>query len=220
MLPGFDMNGTIIEGDALELSMTHRGPWDLVVTDPPYAFGATVDEHAISATVACTLREVASTIKPGGWMIIMCASSWRSMSYMVESVRGIVDPVRTGRWVKPNSKTKVSTGGWAWASAEVIAFRKGKSQLEPRAELDWIKAEPIKNGRRAELPPAVADWMVQPFAVDGGAFLDPFAGSGAIVEAAQRAGMSAVGFDRRPGRTSTEQMVIGQPRGEATVFGP
>jgi hypothetical protein len=33
------------------------------------------------------------------------------------------------------------------------------------------------NGRRAELPPAVADWMVAPYAVrDGLSAFDPFAG--------------------------------------------
>jgi tRNA G10 N-methylase Trm11 len=39
--------------------------------------------------------------------------------------------------------------------------------------------------------------MVLPYAVPGGLLLDPFAGSGTILRAAERAGMRAVGFDKR-----------------------
>ena len=52
------------------------------------------------------------------------------------------------------------------------------------------------NGRRAELPPEVADWMVRPYAVPGGMLLDPFAGSFEIVRAAERAGMHGVGIEQ------------------------
>ena len=55
------------------------------------------------------------------------------------------------------------------------------------------------NGRRAELPPDVARWAVTPFAVPGGTMLDPFAGSTVLCEAADNAGMRAVGFDLSPG---------------------
>jgi len=46
-------------------------------------------------------------------------------------------------------------------------------------------------GRRAQPLKAVADWAIEPFAVRGGLFLDPFAGSGALCLAAERAGMTA-----------------------------
>ena len=58
------------------------------------------------------------------------------------------------------------------------------------------------NGRRAEMPPDVARWAVAPFAVKGGVMLDPFAGSTVLCEAAEEAGMRAVGFDLSPGRPS------------------
>jgi hypothetical protein len=190
----------IIEGDALDLIQAEPGPFDLIVTDPPYAFGGTGDEHAISATVAVVLREAATRLAKGRWMVIMCASSWRSMSYMVESVRGIVEPVRVGTWCKPVSRTKVATPGWAWASVSALVFRKGKALDLPEREavLDNITAEVIRCGRRAELPAVVADWVVTPYAVPGGRFLDPFAGSGALVAAAERAGMLAGGYEKNP----------------------
>ncbi len=189
----------IVRGDALELIQQEQGKFDLIVTDPPYAFGGSGEEHAISATVAVVLREAAVRLQKGRWMVVMCASSWRSMSYMVESVRGIVDPVRVGTWCKPESRSKVSTPGWSWASVSAIAFRKGKSADLPErdvAMLDHVSAAVIRNGRRAELPATVARWAVEPYAC-AGRFLDPFAGSGAIVRAAADLGMAAVGYEKQ-----------------------
>ena len=186
-------------GDALELIQGFERPIDLLVTDPPYAFGGSGGEHALSATVAVVLREAARKMAPGSWALVFAASSWRSTAYMVEAVRGVLEPVRIGTWTKPESKTKVATSGWKWASVNVIAMRKGKARFTPTSEaLDHICAAPVKNGRRAELPASVADWAVAPFAVPGGVALDPFAGSGALPAAAARAGMSAYGFEREP----------------------
>lgn len=186
-------------GDSLDLILAETATPDLVVTDPPYAFGGSGTEHAISATVAVVLREAALRLAKGRWMLVMCASSWRSTAYMVESVRGIVEPVRIATWCKPAARTKVETTGWKWASVNVIAFRKGKALDDCAAlDLDHITAPPVINGRRAELPPEVAMWMVKPFAVPGGVMLDPFAGSGAILRAAEECGMTAVGYEKNP----------------------
>jgi DNA modification methylase len=188
----------IIRGDSLDLLSMFGEEYDLIATDPPYAFGGSGDEHAISATVAVVLRESAMRLKPGRWMLVMCAASWRSTTYMAEAVRGIVEPVRIATWCKPKARTKVSTSGWLWASVNVIAFRKGKA-LDPAASdiLDHITAPPIIKGRRAELPPEVAKWMVSPYSVTGGKFLDPFAGSGALVAAAESCGMDATGYEKQ-----------------------
>jgi DNA modification methylase len=190
------MTMTVQHGDSLDLLLDLKEKPSLIVTDPPYAFGGDAKAHAISATVAIVLRESAKRLQRGGWMVVMCASSWRSISYMVESVRKVVQPVRIGTWTKPKSRTKVSTKGWKWASVAVIAFRKGKArELEASSYLDHIEAPIVKDGRIAQLPPSVADWMVKPFAKAGDLMLDPFAGSGVICEAAERAGMRAIGFE-------------------------
>lgn len=190
----------IVKGHALDLIEQLSEAPDLIATDPPYAFGGAGDEHAISATVATVLRESARRLKKGRWMLVMCAASWRSTSYMVESVRGIVEPVRIATWCKPAARTKVQTTGWAWASVNVIAFRKGKALDTDVTHhcLDHITAAPVVRGRRAELPPEVALWMVAPYAVDGGLMLDPFAGSGRLLEAAEVCGMHALGYELNP----------------------
>lgn len=186
----------IRRGHALDLIESLEYTPDLIVTDPPYAFGGSGTEHAISATVATVLRESAKRLKKGRWMLVMCAASYRSQAYMVESVRGIVEPVRIATWCKPKARTKVDTEGWKWASVSVIAFRKGKAEpLRDSNTLDHITAEPFMAGRRAELPADVADWMVAPYAVPGGFMLDPFAGSGALLRAANESGMRALGFE-------------------------
>lgn len=193
--------------DALEWVLGEGGneKFDLIATDPPYAFSGNGAEHEMTATVAIVLRESAKLLKPGGWMLVMCASSWRSTAYMVEALRGVLIPVRIATWCKLAARTKVRTVGWQWTSVNVLAFRNGKSATLPATEvLDHITAEPVVKGRRAQLPAIVADWMIAPFAVPGGKMLDPFAGSGELVRSADRAGMHATGCELTPTAEAAE----------------
>jgi DNA modification methylase len=187
----------IIRGHALDLMATLDESPDLIITDPPYAFDGRGEEHALTATVAVVLREAAKRLKTGHWMLVFCAASWRSQLYMVEALRGVVTPVRTGTWCKPAVRTKTRTPGWAWASVKVLAFRKGKAaeDVGPSATLDYIVAPPFINGRRAQLPAEVARWAVTPYAVSGGLMFDPFAGSGVLCAAAEAAGMRSLGYE-------------------------
>lgn len=61
---------TALEGDALDLIQSFTEPIDLLVTDPPYAFGGSGGEHALSATVAVVLREAARRLASGSWAVI------------------------------------------------------------------------------------------------------------------------------------------------------
>jgi DNA modification methylase len=189
----------ILRGDALDLVLAMDEAPDLVVTDPPYAFGGIGGEHEISATVAVVLRECARRLRDDSWMVVMSASSWRSVRYMEDSVRGLVEPVRYGVWTKPAARTRVQTSGWAWATVVVTLFRKGRPKAPPCPWLDHIEREPLVVGRRAQLPPEVAEWMVAPWTTRGGLALDPFAGSGTLLQAAAGCGMRAVGFERDAG---------------------
>ena len=193
------MSGAVrlIRGHSLDLIM-ECPEIDLLATDPPYAFSGEGAEHALSATVANVLRESAYRLRKGGWAVIFAAASWRSTYYMIESTRGILEPVRIGTWAKPAARTKVRTPGWAWASVNVIVLRRpGAPGIgQPSPLLDYIVEPPEMSGRRAQLPSRVARWAVDPFAVPGGVMLDPFCGSGALCRAAAAAGMLATGFDQ------------------------
>jgi site-specific DNA-methyltransferase (adenine-specific) len=188
----------LLFGDALDILSrwsSHRR-FDLIVTDPPYAFSGHGCEHELTATVAIVLREAARRLTPDGWMLVMCATSWRGTVYMVEALRNVLAPVRIATWCKPQPRTKVHTSGWRWASVNVVAFRNGKARRgNATAHLDHITAPPLRGVRRAQLPPEIADWLVTPYAVPGGHLLDPFAGSGEILRAANRAGMHATGIE-------------------------
>ena len=113
----------IRKGHALDLLEREQREFQLIVTDPPYSFGGSGAEHCLTATVATVLRESARRLSAGGWLVVFCASSWRSTAYMVEAVRGIVEPVRFGFWGKPSPRTKTRTPGWAWATVHVLAMR-------------------------------------------------------------------------------------------------
>jgi hypothetical protein len=195
----------IIRGDAVEEIVLLKERPTLIVTDPPYALRGDGDEHAISATVAIVLREAAQRLMPGGWMLVMCASSWRSQAYMAECVRGILEPVRTLTWCKPTARTRAKTSGPAFASVQVLVFKKGRSDVPPSDVLDHITAPIVTNGRRAELPTEVADWMVRAYARSGDFMLDPFAGSGALIAAAERAGIRSVGIEKNPTNAGGER---------------
>lgn len=191
----------IRRGHALDLiEGIEKKSLDLLATDPPYAFGGSGGEHALSATVATVLREGAYRLKPGAWAVVFCASSWRSTFYMVEAVRGLLEPVRIGTWAKPVVQTKVRTPGWAWATVNVLVMRRpggdrGLYKAPDEALPDFIVEPVVRVGRRAQLPEAVARWAVQPYTLDRGNMLDPFAGSGALLRAASDAGMYALGFE-------------------------
>ena len=190
------MNVEILQGDAIELIEQCDQPLALLVSDPPYAFGGSGQEHELSAQVAVVLREAAHKLLTGHWAVIFAASSWRSTNYMIEAVRGILQPVRIATWCKPTARTKVDAAGWKWQTVNVIAFRKGaKGKPTRKTGPDFIVADPVKNGRRAELPQSVAKWAVAPFAVPDGICLDPFAGSGTLLYAAADYGMTAIGFE-------------------------
>jgi len=190
---------TIRQGHALDL-ITGVKQVDLIATDPPYAFSGEGAEHALGSVVANVLRESAYRLRKGGWAVVFAASSWRSTYYVVESVRGILEPIRIGTWAKPAAKTKVRTPGWAWASVNVIVFRRpgAPGAGVPSEMLDYIVEPPLMVGRRAQLPDRVARWAVQPFTVPGGVMLDPFSGSGVLCRTASEAGMTAVGFEMTP----------------------
>lgn len=185
-------------GNAVDLLDTLLEEPDLIVTDPPYAFGGEGEEHQVTAHVAIALREAARRLKDGRWMLVFSASSSRSLDYMKDSLRGLVTPVRDLTWCKPRPRTRVRTAGPQWASVKVSVFRKGKGLPCPSSEaLDWIVAEPMTVGRRAQLPLEVARWAVGPYSVPEGLFLDPFSGSGALCDAAVACGMRAIGFEKQ-----------------------
>jgi len=209
-----ETDGCLQVGNAVDLLAAIKPRPHLIVTDPPYAFSGCGPEHQLTATVAVVLRESARLLRRDSWMLVFCAASWRSTAYMADALRGVVVPVRIGRWCKPVARTRVKTGGWQWAGVNVLVLKKGRPRTPAADIVDHIVAEPLKSGRRAELPPVVADWAVRPYAVPGGLLLDPFAGSGALLAAGQRAGMRHLGFELQVAAARGQLELVGEGGGE------
>jgi DNA modification methylase len=195
----------IINADALETLVGWNGArrFDLVVTDPPFSSGNQgIPENELTANVILALHEAAKLVKPGGWMLVMSASSDRSLSFVRGAVSKVLVPVRIAPWCRVGAKSIAKDAGWNFDTYLVSAFRRKKGRkdkkeqkTESRRIPGYIVAAPLKHGRRFALPSEVADWMIGPFAMPGGTLLDPFAGSFEIVRAAERAGMHGVGID-------------------------
>jgi hypothetical protein len=100
------MGGHICRGDALDLIQAFDEVPSLIATDPPYSFSGKGDEHALSATVAVVLRECAQRLRRNSWMLVFSAASWRSTAFMVEAVRGVLEPVRIATWCKPQRRRR------------------------------------------------------------------------------------------------------------------
>ena len=180
----------IHHGNAAELINT-LPPFDLVVTDPPYAMGGVDGEWRLTAEVAITLRDAAKVIKPrDGAMVVLAASSGRSVEFMSAAVGMPVRRILT--WHRPDARTTARAG---WRFDTVLALVFGK--VPPTGgDSSFISAtSPKESGHKAEVPYAVAEWLLAPFGDRSRVVLDPFCGSGALLHAARVAGHDAVGID-------------------------
>lgn len=183
----------IHHGNAADLIET-LPPFDLVVTDPPYAMGGVDGEWRLTAEVAIALRDAAKIVKRRkGAMVVLAASSGRSVEFMSSAVGLPLKRVLT--WHRPDART-VARSGWRFDTVLALVF--GTVPAEGGAS-SYISAPSLhESGHKAEVPLVVARWLLDPwYAATGDALtvLDPFCGSGAFLEAAQLAGHQVVGID-------------------------
>ena len=224
----FGVNGRtvdVIHGDALAVIPTLAGPFAAVVTDPPYASGATslagkqqdtarkyvdsrsrhglpnfagdsLDQRSWTRWMGAWMMDIRARCVPGAPLCVFC--DWRQLPALTDAVQ----------WA-----------GWLWRGVAVwdkVNSRPQRGRFRQQAEfLVWASNGPMPIDRNVGFLPGVLaytqpmtgaryhqtqkplDLMRQIVRIcePGGTIIDPFCGSGTTLLAAALEGYDAVGIE-------------------------
>ncbi len=175
--------------------LPNLSPVDLVVTDPPYSLGRNRAEWRISEFIATGLSLAADKVRPGGAMLVMAAASGRNIEYVQGAIGATLPLNRLLVWHKRFVNSPVA-GPWRWDIVPVLAF--GRCSFGRPSWSSCYITDGQYRGDEGDhpsaLPPSIGTWLVAPF-VEATTVLDPFCGSGTILEAARLAGKQAIGIE-------------------------
>lgn len=194
MKPYYDERGvTIYHADAREVLPT-LGKVDLVLTDPPYAIGAGCGEWSATAAVAIGLHEAAKLVRKGGSLVAFTTTSGRGIEFTQGAIGGRLPFNRMLTWHKTGGRSR-AVSPWRWDTVAILLFGRAPSGKIGDSS---VFASPSDYERetehKAELPFGVAEWLDAPF--DRPAVtLDPFMGTGRLLEPAARKGRRLIGID-------------------------
>lgn len=186
---------TIYHGDSRQIVPT-LPKFDLVLADPPYAFGGGRSEWQITAAVAIAVSESAKRVKPKGAMALMTASSGRGIEYAQGCVGGTLRFNRLLVWHKTFVNSAVA-GPWRWDLVPILMF--GRATFgRPAHSSCYRSAGHASAGTHhpAALPPSLGRWLIEPFGDQVETVLDPFMGSGSFTVAARDLGKKVVAVER------------------------
>jgi DNA modification methylase len=194
MTPYYSQDGTTIyHGDCRDI-LPQLGKVGLVLTDPPYAIGAGRGEWAATAGVAIGLHYAAKAVADGGAMLCFSTSSGRGIEYTLGAIGKTLAFNRMLVWHKALGTSKAA-GPWKWDLVSVLAFGRATFGLASRSSL--LSAAEPRAGRehRSQVPRDVAEWLFEPFAASGFVTVDPFMGSGRLLEPAAWRGQQVIGIE-------------------------
>ncbi len=184
---------TIYHGDCREIIPT-LPLVSLVLTDPPYALGSTRNEWNATAAVGIGLHEAAKRVIKGGALLAFTTSSGRGIEYTLGAVGKTLPFNRLLVWRKALSSSRAA-GPWQWDLVSILAFGRATFGLADRSSL--IESAEPRKGREhpSQVPRDVADWLFRPFESFPGPVLDPFMGSGRLLEPAILARRVVIGIE-------------------------
>lgn len=209
--------------DCLEhLSTMAEKSVDILLTDPPYG----IDIHDITiglgghtgSTVTTTgikydddyqnamelIGKVAieshRIVKDTGFAVVFCAISNFPMVRMLFESAGWFCSQRPVIWIKNESGQNNAPSKWFSAAYEAMLFaRRVDSQIVIEGKVDWIQCPNVTPSVRihqAEKPVALLKELLSRLGMAGSVVLDPFAGSGATIEASLELNMFPIGCEQ------------------------
>lgn len=198
MKPYYEHAGiTIYHGDCAEIAPQLPGcarPFDLVLTDPPYAIGNTRGEWGATAEVAIGLHEAARRVSRTGSVVAFTTTSGRGIEFTIAALRGSFPFNRLLTWHKHGGKSR-AVSPWRWDTVAVMVFGRAPENMIGASSVLTTPVPP-KSEHPSEVPPEVAAWCYAPFDAENLDVLDPFMGSGRLLEPAARHGRRVVGIER------------------------
>lgn len=185
---------TIYHGDAREVLPT-LPKVGLVLTDPPYAIGAGRGEWSATAAVAIGLHEAAMRLPREGSLLAFTTTSGRGIEFTQGAIGGKLPFNRMLIWNKSGGRSR-ALSPWRWDSVAIMAFGRAPTGRQGESAVYTTPADYERtSGHPAELPDGLAEWLYAPFDNDGLATLDPFMGTGRLLEPAARRGRRVIGID-------------------------
>lgn len=189
-----DSGITIYHGDSAEVCSQLSTRFDLVLTDPPYAIGNTRGEWGATAEVAIGLHEAAKRVPRTGSLVAFTTSSGRGIEFTIGALKRQMPFNRLLTWQKVGGKSR-AVSPWRWDTVSVMVFGRAPETIVGHSSV-MSTPVPSKTEHPAEVPPEVAEWCYAPFDNEALDVLDPFMGSGRLLEPAVRRGRRVVGIDR------------------------
>lgn len=185
---------TIFHGDCREVLPT-LPKVGLVLTDPPYAIGAGRGEWSATAAVAIGLHEAAKRVLKTGSLLAFTTTSGRGIEFTQGAIAGKLPFNRLLIWAKTGGNSR-AVSPWRWDSVAIMLFGRAPKEISGKSSIFPTSARyEQKSGHPAELPPDISAWLFDPFDTPGLTVLDPFMGSGALLDEPRRKGRNCIGIE-------------------------
>jgi DNA modification methylase len=189
-----DSSVTIYHGDCREI-LPLLPKVGLVLTDPPYAIGAGRGEWSATAAVAIGLHEAAKRVEKRGALLAFTTTSGRGIEFTQGAIAGKLPFNRLLVWSKVGGRSR-AISPWRWDSVAIMAFGSAPLGRQANSSVFQSPAEyPHPSQHPAELPNGIAEWLFEPFDRDGILTLDPFMGTGRLLEPSVKRGHRVIGIE-------------------------
>ena len=209
------------QGDCRELLTTVHEPVGLILTDPPYGISNASNAGGVSAAFSGYTSDkggwdievpasewvplAVATLRPGG--LFASFGTYGSLVPIYHALEACGMQFQSHiTWHKTNPAPSIHRRMLTAANEIILVYSRG-----PRWYFDYEYAKKLAGGKQhhnhfdipavrkrfgvTRKPPRLCEHLVRLFCRPGDLVLDPFAGSGATLEAAIRAGRAAMGFE-------------------------